>query len=243
MKNYFSYSYVSLGCHPAHHLETNSPCRFELYCGLPSVTLDGTKEDWEDLSQRLDKLLTFGDTKKHPYLHAWHGLLKPIITHFVDAFDAFAEPAASSPRAQEIVDFFQHICSIVGMGSGPRYLSGWLAFFCAFSKTGLWQLHPIDAGNPDGFGTSPAESVILGKERGHVEWSPMINSNQIPPGYAEVDVHLIDNGAEFETTMVAGVAGYRFAGEKRDTVMPVTGWWYYIRNSEEEIKKLSARSF
>jgi hypothetical protein len=221
--------------------EFNTTCRFQTYCGLPSVTLDGTKEDWEDLSKRLDKLLTFGDINKHPHLHAWHGLLKPIITHFVDAFDAFTEPAPESPRAQEIINFFQHICSIVDRGSGPRYISGWLAFFCAFSKMGEWQLHPIHAGNQYGHGMSPAESVILGKERGHVEWMPQIGESELPPGYGEVDVRLDDNGAIFETTLVAGMAGYRVAGKERDTIMPITGWWYYIRNSEEEMLKQSRK--
>jgi hypothetical protein len=222
--------------------EINEVGRFELQCGLPSVTLDGSKDDWEDLSNRLDKLLSFGDINKHPYLHAWHGLLKPIITHFADAFDAFKDPA--SPRAQEIIDFFQHICSIVAMGSGARYLSGWLAFFCAFSTTGEWQLHSTAAGKHPDFGIPHfANSRILGKECGNVEWMPAINKNQIPQGYGEVEIQLEDNGTVFETTIVAGMVGYRCVGEKLDTIMPVTGWWYYIRNSEGEIAMLSAPSF
>jgi hypothetical protein len=224
-------------------LEINLTFRFQLSCGLPSVTLDGTKEDWEDLSRRLDKLLTFGDINEHPHLHAWYGLLKPIIKHFVDAFDVCnIEPAP--PRAQEIVDFFQHICSIVGGGSGPQYISGWLAFFCAFSNMGNWQLHPI--GTEDDMaesGISPAESVILGKERGPVEWSPMINKDRIPPGYGEVSLQLESNGAVFVTTMVAGMVGYRFAGDRRDTVVPITGWWYYLKKSQEELAVTPRVSF
>jgi hypothetical protein len=101
----------------AHFLvEVNTSHRFVTCCGLPSITLDGTKEDWEGHSERLDKLLTFGYINTHPHLHAWQGLLKSIITHFVDAFDAFSEPA--SPRAQEIIDFFR--CGI----SAPLFTLG-----------------------------------------------------------------------------------------------------------------------
>jgi hypothetical protein len=98
-------------------------------------------------------------------------------------------------------------------------------------------MHPISAGNQPGHGMSPAESVILGRERGHVEWVPQIDENNMPPGYGEVDIRLDDNGTIFETTMVAGMAGYRVTGKKRDPITPVTGWWYYTRNLEEEIKQ------
>ena len=103
--------------------------RFMLVCGLPSVTLTGTVEDWMALRARLEKLRGFGTPEQRPRLHDWADLLTPIMSHFVDAFSAFPTPGAVSTRGQEIREFFQCICHFEGGGSGPTYISGWLAYF------------------------------------------------------------------------------------------------------------------
>jgi hypothetical protein len=92
MQKYFSY-----GC---------SVC-----CGLPSVTLLGTKADWQKMLSRLERLKTFGE---EPTL--WYGLLKPVFTKFVETFD--------DPTSRNIKNFWQKIAHYSGGGSGPSYLSG-----------------------------------------------------------------------------------------------------------------------
>ena len=63
-----------------------------------------------------------------------------------------------------------------------------------------------------------------------------ITTGKIPPGYAEVDVKLNDNGQEFDTVLVAGLVGSRVSSSgdtrlsatgKRDTMRPVPGWWMF----------------
>ncbi|THU79761.1 hypothetical protein K435DRAFT_875089 [Dendrothele bispora CBS 962.96] len=56
MKQYFSYT-------------------FEMTCGIPKVTLEGEKADWEDLLARIERLKEFGE---EPTL--WYNLLRPILT-------------------------------------------------------------------------------------------------------------------------------------------------------------------
>ena len=80
-------------------------------CGLPSVTLLGTKGDWQKMLSRLERLKTFGE---EPTL--WYGLLKPVFTKFVETFD--------NPGSEKIKDFWQKIAHYSGGGSGPSYLSG-----------------------------------------------------------------------------------------------------------------------
>ncbi|KAF8539758.1 hypothetical protein BDD12DRAFT_923551 [Trichophaea hybrida] len=106
-----------------------------LCCGVPSVTLQGTKDDWVALRSRLSKLLDFGPKSVHPDLHAWHDLLVPTLTFFVNVFDAFSPKAPSPKRAEEIRDFFSRICD-VRAGSGFTYICGWLAFFTLFGGDG-----------------------------------------------------------------------------------------------------------
>jgi hypothetical protein len=73
-----------------------------------------------------------------------------------------------------------------------------------------------------------------------------IDSQDVPPGYLEVDVLLDDNGDEFKTMMVAGQVGMRIcsSGDKRllpdgqcDTVQPIAGWWIFTKQSEGEVRE------
>ena len=67
-----------------------------------------------------------------------------------------------------------------------------------------------------------------------------VTMESIPPGYRSVPVN---NGKEFDTTMVAGSVGIQSSENGKalgagtfgvDTMQPVTGWWMFQ-------KKLSVR--
>lgn len=112
-----------------------------IQCGLPSVTLQGQKQDWEKMLGRLERLKTFGE---EPTM--WYELLKPVFTKFVETFDA--------PESEAVKDFWQKIVHRSGGGSGPTYLSGrlsqhrrfnhgllifrlgWITAFCFWSGQG-----------------------------------------------------------------------------------------------------------
>lgn len=206
--------------------------RFMLCCGLPSVTLAGTVEDWMALRARLEKLRGFGTPEQHPHLHDWADLLTPIMSHFVDAFSAFPTPDAVSTRGQEIREFFQRICHFQSGGSGPTYISGWLTYFCAFNRDGEWQLPKLESIRFEwcvaGSDLSVSESETPGEK-----WAPRIDQADIPPGYGEVEVKLDDNGVEFDCVMVSGSVAFEVSGEKRDTLNPRTGWWMFVNDKEE----------
>ena len=68
--------------------------KIRLLCGIPSVTLEGEKSDWERLLARLDKFDSFGEEPK-----AWAAMLRPILTRFVRAFEG--EPD---------IDFWSRVC-------------------------------------------------------------------------------------------------------------------------------------
>ncbi len=69
-----------------------------------------------------------------------------------------------------------------------------------------------------------------------------IDTNDIPPGYAEVDVLLDDNGVKFDCMLTAGHVGGMVRDSKdigwelqgsgvRDVVRPLVGWWMYEKPS------------
>lgn len=104
MKKYFSY-------------------KFELACGIPHVTLEGTVSDWEDIRARVEKLKEFGGP-----MSEWSAMLAPILDQFVLAARGAADAG-----------FWNRIVHHLGGGSGPSYISGWISVFCAFDEDGKWQ--------------------------------------------------------------------------------------------------------
>ena len=187
MKTYFSYG-------------------FSLYCGIPQVTLEGTKEDWEAVASRLEKLREYGQDAM-----SWYNLLRPIISRFVAAYD--------NPNSPELLDFWNRVAHFESEGSGSTYLSGWITAFCFFNEQGSREV------STEGFALDGVSY-------------PRVDSSTIPSGFAEVDVELDDNGQKTDTTIVAGLVGSQIctgADSVRDTVRPLSAWWYLIMDELPEM--------
>ncbi|KAJ7664873.1 hypothetical protein B0H17DRAFT_1171476 [Mycena rosella] len=205
-------------------------------CGIPRVTLEGEKRDWEKILTRLEKLKEYGLETT-----AWYHLLVPVILRFVAAFD--------DPNSQSNIDFWQNVAHFEQGGSGPDYYSGWITAFCVFSNRGRW-LGPLlntdiqSAVAPDSLSAERfwalygghAAGLVLDGTRFHI-----IDADNVPPSYAEVEVTLLqlETGVEQECIMTAGLVGTRVCSSKDprlsesgqdDTVRPVVGWWLYNKN-------------
>jgi hypothetical protein len=102
-------------------------------CGIPRVTLEGSKKDWQAILGRLEKLKEYGLQTT-----AWYHLLVPVIKRFVAAFD--------SPDSAANVDFWQKVAhrEALGSGGGASYYCGWISAFCAFDDEGTWIGVPLN---------------------------------------------------------------------------------------------------
>jgi len=207
----------------------------DVFCGIPRVTLEGEKRDWEKILERLEKLKEFGLETI-----AWYHLLVPVISRFVKAFD--------DPDVQSNVDFWQNVAHYEPGGSGPSYYSGWVTAFCVFNDKGKWLGPRLESGiqssvAPESL-TAEGFRKTYGGHAGGLELDGMrfhkIDCANIPPSYAEVDVRLVSHeGAEQPCSMTAGVVGMRVCSSKDsslspsgqdDTVRPVIGWWLFEKN-------------
>ncbi|KAJ7105180.1 hypothetical protein C8R44DRAFT_681506 [Mycena epipterygia] len=223
LKEYFSYGFGGITC------------------GIPRVTLEGEKADWETILARLEKLKDYGLETI-----AWYHLLRPVIARFVGAFDA--------PDSEENIDFWGKVAHYKRGGSGPSYYSGWINAFNAFNKKGAWTGPALDTSiiSPDAPESMPAETfwATYGKPRRSVRWreelvldgTPYHIVTGVPPGYAEVDVTLDDNGEMLNCVMVAGLVGTSVSSSgdtalsetgTDDTVRPVAGWWMFTKKEGE----------
>ncbi|KAH7889203.1 hypothetical protein F5I97DRAFT_1923775 [Phlebopus sp. FC_14] len=221
------------------------PYKFVLRCGIPRVTLEGEKKDWESILTRLERLKKYGIQTI-----AWYHLLRPVISRFVSAYD--------TPHSPENLEFWNKVAHSE-FGSGPQWLSGWITAFCVFNEQGEWQGNPLNEERirehepkkllrpADPLHISPSQfaSVYTIRERRkpHLVLDgfpyPTIDSQDIPCGYACVDVKLDDHGRVLDTVMMAGLIGSQicstdkselFRNGMRDSVRPVVGWWYFMKS-------------
>ncbi|KAI0691479.1 hypothetical protein BC835DRAFT_113538 [Cytidiella melzeri] len=208
--------------------------RMNLYCGIPRVTLEGDKADWEEILRRAAKLKEYG-----PQTKAWYALLEPVLTRFVRAFD--------DPEANANLEFWQTVAHWDRGGSGPPYLSGWITAFCVFGSNGKWMVSRLDdAGVPIPVSDTVKEAWkrMTGKQQLVLDGVTYhrVAGDAIPPGNVSVDVLLDDNGEEINTMMTAGLVATRVSDSgdttlsvsgKQDVVAPVPGWWMFIKKETE----------
>ena len=135
-----------------------------LCCGLPSVTLLGSVEDWKLLRQRIDRLLEFnnqeGDMKK------WHRLLTGVLDEFVKTKSGVVNNK-----------FWQKICDF-SSGSGTPSISGWISVFAVFNKDGEWQ--------------GDERTIVRDMWGMKTNW-PVIEIGKVPSGAVSVPVQINDN--------------------------------------------------
>ncbi|KZW02476.1 hypothetical protein EXIGLDRAFT_734597 [Exidia glandulosa HHB12029] len=197
LKSYFSYA-------------------MDCWCGIPRLTLEGEKSDWEEIAQRIEKIREYGDE-----CVLWYRLLKPVVTRFVATFD---DPSLSS---DDLRSFWGCMVQETHFGSGSSYVTGWMTAFCAFTDKGKFRS-----------GFDAEDKVVLDGVL-----YPACDRSLIPPTYEEVDVELNDNGQKFDAVMVAGVKDARLLSSRdstlsvdglNDTLAPQVAWLMYVKKPVEE---------
>ncbi|KAI4644011.1 uncharacterized protein J4E78_009793 [Alternaria triticimaculans] len=193
--------------------------KMSIMCGIPSVTLLGEREDYEDILARLEKLVELG-----PEASTFADLLRPVLRNFIATFDP--EQAVTSR------DFWQKIAHRSGGGSGPSYLGGWLTAFCFWDDKGKC-MYNLKTGTQD-WNVDESDKQLL--ELDGVSYH-RVDTDDIPSGFASVPVLVNDNGTEYKTKMVAGSLGIEITSsndsdagaeeKKLDSLQSLSGWMMY----------------
>jgi uncharacterized protein DUF4419 len=165
---------------------TQAYFKFEggIICGLPSVTLEGEKSDWEALLAKLDRLKDFGVEPT-----AYRARLRPVLSRFVESFDKPTDRQLLAFWRSIVVAEQTHIC-----GAPPFYISGWI--------TGFWYW---DA-NGKPFGRDEADLYELDEVK-----FPRLDIRNLPVGYAKVPFIMRDfnDTSRYEAMILAGTLGKR----------------------------------
>lgn len=197
-------------------------------CGIPSVTLLGTREDYVDILLRLDKLHELG-----PETADWANLLRPILRRFVSSFDEV--------MSAQTKEFWTQAAHYQG-GSGISQLSGWISAFCFWRNDGAPLYYRTPPKFSDPYTPNSKENVVMGRYVLDGVTYHTVDTKKIPAGYASVPVKLDDNGKVHDTKMVAGSLGMvvgksgerdEKGEEKVDSIRSLSGWFMYEIKSEE----------
>ncbi|KAI1166678.1 hypothetical protein F5B18DRAFT_659612 [Nemania serpens] len=211
-------------------------------CGLPSVTLLGTRQDWEMLASRINKLLKYGEECER-----WASLLQPIMRYMLRTFD--------EPDSQEVKDFWLHIAFESGHESpsqgGIRTLSGWITAFAYFEDDGNVttdfkeeDLLQIDRRKTLRFIGRGSDSNWQEIDRKRLTLDgmtyPLIRAAKIPQGIVTLPMKIIDAefGVQRFATAVSGTIGMSISANGT-TTQPVSAWWV-VQEFEEPIEPLPA---
>lgn len=91
-------------------------------------------------------------------------------------------------------------------------MSGWVTVFTAFDKDGKWQ--------------AKSSSHIKSQFNGNEPIWPIVDSDDIAPGVAEVPVVVDDNGVEHKTVMLGGLPGTNVGANEvgQSVLSPASGW-------------------
>ena len=194
-----------------------------LLCGIPSVTLLGNRDDYEDILSRLDKLEELGEQTTDFAM-----LLRPVLRNFIASFDDI--------MTAETQDFWSKIAHYEG-GSGISRLTGWLTAFCFWRNDGEPMYKRETMAQRQGQipqmtqGLFKKHDALLDGTHYH-----SIDTSAIPSGFASVPVLVDDNGTLHRTKMVAGSLGIsavksgemgKDGEEKLDSLRNLTGWVMY----------------
>ncbi|KAH8675252.1 hypothetical protein BX600DRAFT_507504 [Xylariales sp. PMI_506] len=165
-------------------------------CAIPTVTLLGEREDYEDILGRLDKLTEYGEEP------TWFAeRLRPVLRGLVASFEV-DDVAAPNP---EVVDFWSRIVHYMS-GSGADTLSGWITAFCLWDEKGeLLVPKPSSCAQSKSMAASlPPFLHLDGVLYDEIEMQ------KIPAGYGTVPVTVMgDQSAPVEMQLLAGSVGFK----------------------------------
>jgi hypothetical protein len=148
-----------------------------IICGIPSVTLLGTKDDWQRLLSKVDRLSDFGT---HPATYA--SRLRPIVSRMVQTFDSPGDPAIKAFWNEMVQARVKH--SIVcGYPPTEYIVSGWILGFIYWDATGEQNKRHS---NGDSLYRHPGQVVYDGVRYGE---SPL---QDLPIGYAKAKFKMLN---------------------------------------------------
>ncbi len=169
----------------------------ELKCGIPSVSLEGTIDDWKKLIVMTEKLRQYG--QHDGLINSWFDLLIPVLENFL--------MTAEGNDSIELKRWWNQICDCRSGYSGTTFISGWLAVFCMMSE------------DSNGF----FFNNVMSTDTFRSEW-PIIYQDKIPTAFVTVPSVFVKNNNEVTAKIFCGLMGSSFVKDDPYGIRPEPLW-------------------
>lgn len=176
-------------------------------CGIPSITLLGNVNDWQEIYDNVDKFKSYGLTE-------WVDALKPVLNEFLQA-----------AKGNENNEFWKRIYKEVTV-YGKYNISGWIIKFFPYFKGVEWPEYK-EGMDPDDY--QPTEKFYANEYLKEFDYQLCpFNSSSLPEAYARVNItwRIFDTPTTFtdkDMELYAGFLGIRQNNETK-AIRPEISW-------------------
>lgn len=184
-----------------HAMQSYFEYEFLTVCGIPSITLEGTADDWDRLAQRAERFADLG-------LEGWMSVLRPILNQF-----------SRAARGDVETTFWQSIYKFNSQ-SGSPIITGWIVALFPY-----WQdARTRRATTPVPEILNPSTSLLedpsyLDKHKGGFR----MRHRHLPPGLSAAPFRWKYLNSEYEMAFLGGFVGVSQDPESL-TLRPEIGW-------------------
>ncbi|MFK7786581.1 MAG: DUF4419 domain-containing protein [Crocinitomicaceae bacterium] len=180
-------------------------------CGIPYITLQGTREDWQSIYDRLDKVEELG-------MELWAAELRLVIQQFINVFDDNVN-----------LNFWQSIYKDHSE-YGAWYVSGWFIKFFPYLE-GTGKSEDITEEGREYYARAPKIYVPNNYLEGDRYLISRLNTSDFPSGMSEITVHWNNWGTDQEMKVHAGFYGIKQYDDL--SLEPAIAWAVRDENASE----------
>jgi hypothetical protein len=173
-------------------------------CGIPSITLDGTHNDWKAIAQRMQNLRDLG-------LGSWLDVLEPILSQFVRASLGDVDSA-----------FWQSLYRLNGQSGGP-VITGWITAFFPYLKDHRTSGATVPVMELFNGGKGNLEEMLYPVHRRPKGWARGPTIADLPSGLSKAPFRWDYQDRSFDMEFLGGFVGVAQAQETL-TLRPEIGW-------------------
>jgi len=187
-------------------------------CGFPSITLEGSAEDWHSVRRKAEDLVCA--SCKEEFSSWWLPALLPVLDRFVEQYE---------DTGTVDVQFWQSMAKVGGIGGsgGCTWLNGWYNVFFPQLKSG--RRNPFCSAYTPEAGYAKEDASKKNYYAGHFGGTPAPDGvrgpepESIPTGVLSAPVSWNYLGQKLPLEFRAGFVG---AEQRPDgTVAPAIGWY------------------
>jgi hypothetical protein len=173
-------------------------------CGIPSITLEGTHNDWEATAQRMRNFRDLG-------LGSWLEVLEPILSQFERAARGDVDSA-----------FWRSIYRLDDQSGGP-VITGWITAFFPYLKDYRTKAATLPVKEFFNGGTGNLEEMLYPVGKRHRGWVKGPTVEDLPPGLSKAPFRWDYLKQSFDMEFLGGFVG---VSQDKDTlaVKPEIGW-------------------